>query len=164
MIIVTLLTLVAVPIMTVFLRQYAGSSSFLPPQLFDFLFLLFVAVNVLGWLGWFLKLPRLELSSKSIRYVTFGYALEAAWNDVERIEQVTKAYQGEPKKMGHRLVARKFALTSSFWARLLKPLGYMNSKGIALEPYFTSDIYHDELGDDIKRHAPHVFENNPYLV
>lgn len=138
-----------------------------------FLVLLIVSI----WVSVFLKLPRLELTSHSIRYLTFRYSLEAAWEDVERIEMFTRKEIYAPAQsfksfkwkritvdVGRGLVASKYRFQLTKWGRLIENYWYPKYQGIQIEPYFARNIYLGDLRNDMKQHIPHVFENIPYLV
>jgi hypothetical protein len=112
----------------------------------------------------FLKMPRLEITSKSIRYVRFGYTLEAEWSDIERVaiirqtRQYTLFFYTGPGSLsanvGRGLVANKYTIKRPKWLTY----EYVDYQGIPIEPMFSRNIYDGELGNDIRRHAPHIFE------
>lgn len=149
--------------------------------LIDVFHYLVVALIVFGiifmWIANFLRLPRLELTSRSIKYFTFTYSLEAAWEDIERIEMFTLAtiryrrrflrwdnWERGTVDIGRGLVASKYSFHLSKWGRLFERFGSPNYQGIPIERLFTSNIYLGDLRNDMKQYIPHVFENNPYLV
>lgn len=136
--------------------------------------IIFALVVVFMWVGFFLKLPRLELTSRSIKYLTFRYSLEAAWEDIERIEMFTRT-EIRPKTQsfkrervtvntGRGLVASKYNFQLTKWGRLIQNYWYPKYQGIPIEPYFASNIYLGDLRSDMKQSIPRVFEDNPYLV
>lgn len=137
----------------------------------------FILAIVFTWVCVFLKLPRLELTSCSIKYLTFSYSLEVAWENVEQIKMFTRTqvhyersflpWNGWSRvtvNIGRGLVASKYSLHVTQWGRLFEMFGYPTYQGIQIERAFASNIYIGELAMDMKQYIPHVFENNPYLV
>ena len=96
---------------------------------------------------------RLVISPEGIEYYQVGYSVRTTWENVERIGEIPAG-----RIMAEGLILYEHALFVEHWLTGLKYI-QTRSQVITLS-LFRRDWLNSELGQDIRKYAPHLFARN----
>jgi hypothetical protein len=93
---------------------------------------------------------RLVISPEGIEYYQVGYSVKTTWNNVARVGEIPAG-----RIMAEGLILYEQALFVDNW---LSGVKYIQTRGKLIPlSLFKRDWLESELGQDIKKYAPHLF-------
>ena len=128
----------------------------------------FVSLGFYFFCWLIIKVPRLEITDEGLRFVGLGYDLYTPWSGVERLD-TWNAGLWIWKTRG--LVSSNLAFDLAWWAKPFYPLGGFLRRfstvstapvttGIPIEPLFAKTLSESELGDELRRYVPRIFDDS----